>query len=140
MEEIKYKFIKMDLTQFSPNWEQYDEVNDVVGINTEFGFSYNKTARVLRCETTLNFVQENKIFLKCAIQTFFEIEEDSVVNLKTSEGIEFPREMLCQFASLSYGSMRGVLYVKSINTPIGNLVLPPLYVDEVIKENLTIKL
>ena len=130
----------MDLTQFSPNWEQYDEVNDVVGINTEFGFSYNKTARVLRCETTLNFVQENKIFLKCAIQTFFEIEEDSVVNLKTSEGIEFPREMLCQFASLSYGSMRGVLYVKSINTPIGNLVLPPLYVDEVIKENLTIKL
>lgn len=140
MEEIKYKFIKMDLTQFSPDWELYDEGNNVVGINTEFAFSYNGTARVLRCETTLNFAQENKIFLKCAMQTFFEIEKESVDNLKSEETINFPKELLCQFASLSYGSMRGVLYVKSINTPVCNIILPPLYVDEVIKNGLTIKL
>ena len=61
MNTIQYKFIKMDLTQFSPEWEKYDSANDSVGIETNFNFSFNKSEGILKCVISLNFIQENML-------------------------------------------------------------------------------
>lgn len=138
MNNIQYRFIKMDLTQFSPEWDRYDSKNPTIGIETNFSFSYNKSEGVLKCTTNLQFIQENQIFLKSELQTFFEITKDSIEGLTSEDVITIPKELLCQFASLSYGSYRGVIYMKSINTSLSNLILPPMYLDVVIKEDMKI--
>lgn len=140
MSNIQYKFIKMDLTRFSPEWDRYDSSNDSVGIETLFNFSYNKTERILKCTTVLTFIQENQVFLKSELQTFFEIKKESIEELTRENDLTIPKGLLCQFASLAYGSYRGVLYMKTINTDLSNLILPPMYLDEVIKGDLKIKL
>lgn len=139
MNNIQYRFIKMDLTQFSPEWEQYNAENKTVGINTNFHFAFNKDAGIVKCETVLTFVQENRIFLKTALQTFYEIKRESIDEMTKETEIVIPKLLLCQFASLAYGSYRGILYMKTVNTAISDLVLPPLYLEEVIKEDLKIK-
>ena len=139
MNNIQYRFIKMDLTQFSPEWDRYDSNNPMVGIETNFNFSYNKSERVLKCTTKLHFIQDNQIFLKSELQTFYEISKDSIEMLTNENVITIPKGLLCQFASLAYGSYRGVIYMKSINTALCNLILPPLYLDEVIKDDMKIQ-
>ena len=129
----------MDLTQFSPEWDRYDSNNPMVGIETNFNFSYNKSERVLKCTTKLHFIQDNQIFLKSELQTFYEISKDSIEMLTNENVITIPKGLLCQFASLAYGSYRGVIYMKSINTALCNLILPPLYLDEVIKDDMKIQ-
>ena len=70
MSDIQYRFMKMDLTQFSPEWDRYDSENQEIGIESNFNFSYNKENMVLRCTANLNFIQKNQIFLKTELQTF----------------------------------------------------------------------
>ena len=130
----------MDLTQFSPEWEKYDSSNDSVGIETNFNFSFNKTEGILKCATNLTFIQENQPFLKSELQTFYEISKESIAELTSEEVITIPKALLCQFASLAYGSFRGVIYMKTINTALCNLILPPMYLDEVIKDEMKIYL
>jgi hypothetical protein len=130
----------MDLTRFSPEWEKYDSSNDSVGIETNFNFSFNKTERILKCATNLTFIQENQPFLKSELQTFYEITKESVEGLTSENVITIPRGLLCQFASLAYGSFRGIIHMKTINTDLCNLILPPLYLDEVIKGDMKIPL
>ena len=140
MSNIQYKFMKMDLTRFSPEWERFDSSNDSIGIETNFNFSFNKTEGILRCATNLTFIQENQPFLKSELQTFYEIAKESIEELTSENVITIPRGLLCQFASLAYGSFRGVIHMKTINTDLSNLILPPLYLDEVIKSDMKIQL
>lgn len=140
MSNVQYKFIKMDLTQFSPEWENFDSSNDSIGIETNFNFSFNKTEGILRCTTNLTFIQANRPFLKSELQTFFEISKESIEELTNENVITIPRGLLCQFASLAYGSFRGVIHMKTINTALCNLIVPPMYLDEVIKGDMKIQL
>lgn len=139
MSNIQYKFVKMDLTQFSPEWDRYHSSNDSVGIETNFNFSFNKTGGIVKCATYLTFIQDNQIFLKSELQTFFEIKKESIEELTNEDVITIPRPLLCQFASLAYGSFRGIIHIKTINTCLSNLILPPLYVEEVIREDMRIQ-
>lgn len=140
MNSIQYKFIKIDLTQFSPEWDRYDSENSAVGIETNFNFSFNKAEGVLRCTTSLHFIQEDHVFLKTELQTYYEISKESIDGLVSENVLTIPKILLCQFASLAYGSYRGVLYMKTINTPLSNLILPPMYLNEVIKDDMQIQL
>lgn len=130
----------MDLTQFSPEWDRYNTGDPSVGIETNFNFSFNKSEGILKCVTNLTFIQNNQVFLKSELQTFFEIIKESIDELTNENVITIPRSLLCQFASLAYGSFRGVIYMKAINTTLSNLILPPMYLDEVIKDDMKIQL
>jgi hypothetical protein len=130
----------MDLTRFSPEWDRYNTGDPSVGIETNFNFSFNKSEGILKCVTNLTFIQNNQVFLKSELQTFFEIIKESIDKLTNENVITIPRGLLCQFASLAYGSFRGVIYMKAINTTLSNLILPPMYLDEVIKDDMKIHL
>jgi hypothetical protein len=130
----------MDLTQFSPELEIFDPSNESIGIETNFNFSFNKTERILKCVINLTFIQDNQPFLKCELQTFFEISKESIEEQTNDNFVIFPKGLLCQFASLAYGSFRGIIYMKTINTNICNLILPPMYLNEVIKGDMKIEL
>lgn len=136
MNNIHYRFLKMDLTQFSPDWDLYKSEIPDVGIESNFSFSFNKTQNVLRCATKLRFSQDSGVFLESELQTFYSIDKESIEGMTNGNELVVPRGLLCQFASLAYGSYRGVLYMKTLNTPMNNLIIPPLYLDEVIKEDI----
>ena len=140
MSNIQYRFIKMDLTQFSPEWDKYNTGDPSVGIETNFNFSFNRSEGILKCVTNLTFIQNNQVFLKSELQTFFEILKESIDELTNENVITIPRGLLCQFASLAYGSIRGVIYMKAINTVLSNIILPPMYLDVVIKDDMKIQL
>lgn len=129
---IKYRYNKMELTQFAMFEESLDKSVNEVQFQTEVQFSFDKQNSVLCCRVTVNMLQEEKPLLKAELCNYFDIPEQTKEALNREGKLEFPIPLLVQFASLGYGSIRGVLFAKTTGSPLADFVLPPVYFDKLI--------
>ena len=124
-DQIFYRFIKLDLTQFAI----FDVGNNGDGVPVElsssFRFAYSFKEEEVCCTTTVVVTKGTAPLLKGELNSYFKIQPDSVEAMTTGDGLVLPIGLMTQFASLGYGSMRGVLYVKTMGTPLESIVLPP---------------
>lgn len=122
----------MELTQFATFEESLDKSVNEVQFQTEVQFSFDKQNSVLCCRVTVNMLQEEKPLLKAELCNYFDIPEQTKEALNREGKLEFPIPLLVQFASLGYGSIRGVLFAKTTGSPLADFVLPPVYFDKLI--------
>ena len=115
----------MELVQFATFEDCYVENDEDIEIANKFQFLYNFDENVMCCTASVTMSKENRIFLKADLASYFGIEPDSAENLKENEDFIAPAELLAQFASLTYGSIRGVIFAKTMGTALNNIVLPP---------------
>lgn len=123
--EILYQFISMELVQFATFEDCYVENDEDIEITNKFQFSYNFDENVMCCTSSVFLAKENRIFLKADLASYFGIGPNSAESLKESEDFIAPAELLAQFASLTYGSIRGVIFAKTMGTALNNIILPP---------------
>mgnify|MGYP002309163062 CR=1 FL=1 len=129
---IKYRYNKMELVQFATFEESLDKSVSEVQFQTEVQFSFDKHNSALCCRVTVNMLQEEKPLLKAELCNYFDIPEQTKEALNREGKLEFPIPLLVQFASLGYGSIRGVLFAKTTGSPLADFVLPPVYFDKLI--------
>lgn len=133
--QIQYRYIKITDEQFATFEENYEPSIDVNFQNT-VAFSYNYANNILTCSNTISFLQGEKAILKLCLNSFFMIHPDSVKELLQNDTFCCPKEILWQFASLNYGSMRGVLYERTKDSELRNFILPPFFFDELITDGI----
>lgn len=130
--EIIYKYCKIELEQFAILEENYPAEMSDTQIQTGVQFSYDLDQHIICCDTSVMLMQGDRTLLKTQLKSYFDIQPESVEALKEGDAIVFDEPLLIQFASLSYGSLRGVIYAKTINTPFNNFILPPVYFSSII--------
>ncbi|MDE5651056.1 MAG: hypothetical protein K2O30_08050 [Duncaniella sp.] len=138
-QQVMYKFGKMELTQFALFEENYRHDVSDVQFQTEVQFSFDKAQNVLCSKIVINAVQAEKPLIKAELKSFFAIKPESVEMLMSDGKILFAPALLTQFASLCYGSMRGVVYAKSMGTQLCSLILPPVYFGSLITSGFTVE-
>lgn len=131
-QQVKYIYRKIELDQFASFEENFNASNQEIQFETETSFSFDKEHLVLCCKLTTQTTQDDKPLLKAQLLNYFEIEPQSIESLCTDKKITFAPELLVQFASLSYGTLRGVIFTKTITSPLAELVLPPVYFSNLI--------
>ncbi|MBR1543288.1 MAG: hypothetical protein IJ626_00105 [Muribaculaceae bacterium] len=138
-QQVMYRFCRMELAQFALFDENYSaELNDVQ-YKTEVQFSFDKDLSMLCSKIIINETQNEKPLLKAELNSFFDIKKESLDLLQQDERIVFPPMLLVQFASLCYGSMRGVIYAKTMSTPLCNFILPPVYFANIINKGFEVE-
>lgn len=137
--EFYYKYVGMNLEQFALFEEKFHSESSFE-MNSEMQFSYDIAKRILSCKISVVLSQEKEIFLKAILDSHFLIKEESVNQLIQDNELIIPIDLLIQFASLNYGSLRGVIYAKSINTKLNSVIIPPVFLQDVIKKPLHVKL
>jgi len=110
--EILYQFIGMELVQFATFENYYVENDEEIEITNKFQFSYNFDENIMCCTSSVTLSKESRIFLKADLASYFGIEPGSAESLKDSVDLIAPAELLAQFASLTYGAIRGVIFCK----------------------------
>ncbi|MEE1087446.1 MAG: hypothetical protein UIC63_00610 [Bacteroidaceae bacterium] len=115
----------MELVQFAMFDDCYVDNDDDIEIANKFQFSYNFDENVMCCTSSVTMSKENRVFLKAVLSSYFGLEQNSVESLKDSNDFIAPAELLAQFASLTYGAIRGVIFAKTIGTAFNNIILPP---------------
>ena len=115
----------MDIQQFATFEENYSDKRTEVEISNNFQFSYNFEDRTVKCVTSVIFTQDKAVILKCELASFFYLERETAESLVKDNVFRATSELLSQFASLTYGSIRGVIFTKTIGSPLNKIILPP---------------
>lgn len=131
--QVQYRFRKIEVPQFATFKENYSEQTKEVSFQTNTQFSFDKDQNVLSSRIDVSMYKDDKPLLKIEIYCYFEIMADSLENIRQDNQYIFDPGLLVQFASLGYGTMRGVIHEKTLNTPLNNFILPPLYYGDIIK-------
>jgi len=135
---ILYKFVKIDLNEFSPSWEKFK--SGTVSVRANFDFKFGAEQRILTCINVFKIVIDEEDILSVKLSTYYEIEESSINEMRENKTLTIPKMFLAQLASLNIGTLRGIIYLKLINTPLENFILPPIEVRDIFKEDLEIRI
>lgn len=131
---IEYSFAKITEDQFATFEENFNATDDVE-IGNEINFNFDFQNRTLVCSETINYTQNSEPLVKMRLSCYFVLSPKSYEELLRNDEIEMPKEILCQFASLNYGTLRGALFERTKDTVLKEIILPPLFLDTIIKEN-----
>lgn len=121
----------------TPNYGNVDSQKDIEG-NFGFDFAYNSEQHTVRVLINLILKQESEEILAIEFATYVELAEESLSMLVKDSTLTLSRAMQVQFASFGYGALRGVMYLKTINTPIESIIAPPLFLEEQFKDDIEI--
>lgn len=124
-EQIFYKFIKLNLTQFATFETGYMDDGKSLEMSSSFLFSYSFDDDVVCCTTTVVITKETGPVIKAELNSYFKIQSESVASMTEDDSVVLPLGLMTQFASLGYGSMRGVIYAKTMGTLLDKIILPP---------------
>ena len=130
-DQIFYRFIKLDLTQFAIFEANYVDDEKPLDLSNSFQFAYSYDNDVVCCATTVVITKENRPILKAELDSYFNIMPESVTSMMDDDCVVLPTSLMTQFASLGYGSMRGVIYAKTMGTPLEKIILPPNDVQKI---------
>ncbi len=137
---MQYKYSKIDLEQFAVLTDAPIDNNAEIKIRTDLEFAYTRENRLLANKITITATDNDQMLMKAVMSSYFEIAPDSIEEISEDDGrLVFDPMSLVQFASLNYGSLRGALYVKTANTPLKDLVIPPIYFHKIITSAFTIE-
>lgn len=133
MEQLYYKYAKIELEQFAMFEENVPEKPKDVQFQTQVQFSYDKEQDVLCNKIIVTMTDNEKILLKADMYSYFAFDKDSVEQMRNEDGhLVFVPQVLVQFTSLNYGSLRGALYLKTQGTPLADYILPPVFFGQII--------
>lgn len=132
---VYYRFSKMDLTQFATFEDSYNEDNSEIEISCKFTFAYNFGQNMVCCSNTVSFMKKDMPLLKANLDVYFSISPTSVNEITEDNAVVLSPGLQAQFASLAYGTMRGVIFTKTMGTTLNNIILPPNDVMSIIKQS-----
>lgn len=131
--QLHYRYSKITLDEFALLEETCD-AKASINFNNEIQFNFDTKSGVVQCVDTLTAKQNEKKLFKISVSAYFQIKPEDVTSLKTGNKYTIPIGILIQFASLNYGTLRGVLFSKLQDTMFNFIVVPPLYMQQIIKE------
>lgn len=136
---IYYRFADLELKQFATFEDGYTEDGKEITISCKFTFAYNFSENIVCCTNSISISKEGNVLVKADLEAYFVITPTSVASLLDADAVVIPPDLQAQFASLTYGTMRGVVFAKTLGTPLSKIVLPPNDVLEVMKDPLRIQ-
>ena len=122
--ELYYRFSSIHLDQFAV-FEDAFRVGDEMSLSNNLNFKFDEKSSHLTCcfgvQVSMN---PGDTVLKADVSCGFDLRDDSLASLTKDDTIVFPGEMLGHVASLSYSTLRGIVYSKLEGTRLHGLVLP----------------
>jgi hypothetical protein len=104
-----------------------------VTVESEFGFGVNNDATDIRCVAKISYIQKDKLLLTTEVHCFFEVSSEGSQEIAKQHRIEVG--FLRYLATISTGTVRGIIHTKTENTVLNTVVLPPINLIEAIKED-----
>lgn len=133
---IKYKIGGFDLTQFEPTWDGLEGCESF-DVRSGVDFAYSFEQNVINSILNVEFSYKESTVLKIRLCTFVAISEDTVASLEKEGKIVIPADFLAQCASFGHGALRGIMYLKTANTPLEGVVLPPVVYRDMFKKSIS---
>lgn len=135
---IPFKLVNIEETQFSV-FEEVLGIDSPINQNIGVGFSVHREKRIVGTTLRFQLNKEEQPFIKIEASCYFEIEETSFKEkLLKAKKIILPCEFAKHLATITTGTVRGILYANTKNTPFNEYFLSLINIDEMFKEDIVI--
>lgn len=136
MQTIPYKIQQINTLQFAFFPDKFINGNSVQ-TNVSFNFGYSTSLDSIRCIASIDFMQEESLVLATKVQCIFHIAPEGIEELKKEHKI--PVGFLQYMATIVVGTIRGIIHAKTEGTVLNAIVLPPINLTEIIKDDILIE-
>ena len=137
MKEIKYNLLDIEDNQFAVFPDNFIDGKNFVA-TAMINISTKNEGAELKCESRLELKQEDNIILVSEIVCKYSINKDSWEDIDDKKKM-LPSGFIRHIASLAIGTQRGVILVRTKETPLHKIVLPPVNLTAVVKKDYVIE-
>lgn len=140
--EIGFNIGQITTDQFAILPDLYWD-NKEIGILHELYFGLDIDNKRIKVSKTAKFQQlENQVFLVISVACHFSINPDEWFKLQEldSSVVTIPRDFALHLATITMGTIRGVLHAKTENTIFNQLILQPLDLTKLVPEDQVFKI
>lgn len=137
---IRYSIVSIDTDEFAM-LEKYDD-SKIGELKIYFNFNGLAEEKIIIIQVKCLFYQEDNPFMVIAVSTSYQIHPEdwtSIYNSDTNK-IHLPLGIALHMSSLSVGTTRGILHAKTENHSVNSVIIPPVNLNDIIKENIVISL
>lgn len=118
-------------------FEDYFVHQQAAQVGHSFKFMLNPNLKQLGTFAHFDFKQNDYIIMKIVVSCHFGIDPKTWDSFKNNGKITLPQDFITNLAMITSGVARGILAVKTENTPFSNYLLPLLDITNIIKSDVT---
>ena len=137
---LSFKLVDISTNEFAILEESYTE-GENVQMGTFVNFGQDREHQVLGSNLKFQFEQNEKPFLVISATCSFQLEEEAWKSLLDEDGqkIVIPEGFASHMAVMTVGTIRGILYEKTKDTPFKDYIIPPINLTKLIQEDVVIE-
>ena len=129
---IGFSFHRISIEQFAIIEDKFKD-GEGINLSTGIEFALDTDNKILICYFTVKYEQSDSPFLLIKCGCHFGIGQESWTKYQTdSATVTFPQGFMAHLATLTVGTTRGVLHVKTEGTTFNRFLLPTVNVMEMI--------
>lgn len=134
---IPYKIARMETNQFAIFPEKFNS-SDAVDVNSSYEFSISTDLDSIRCRSTFHYVQGDNVLMVLEVGAIFAIAPEGVSDIQEKGAV--PVDFLRYMGTIVVGAARGIIHAKTEGTILNSVILPPINLVEIIKDDLVLEM
>lgn len=135
--DIQFDIINIEILQFNAVDDLYiEDVKDEISLGAGFKFGIDNEKKTFIIFNEFQFFQNSETsFLSIEASCEFSISDKFWESFKNDDNVVIPMEFVQHLAMMSIGTTRGLLQAKVAGTRFKSFILPVIYVDKIIKND-----
>ncbi|GEM66255.1 hypothetical protein SF1_42370 [Sphingobacterium faecium NBRC 15299] len=136
---MKFKLIKGEVEEFAILEDKLPDDIDKLLINCNIQAKVNIDEKIIGITNAVKYSLESKTLLKIKSTLYFKIHEDSWSEFERDTTVVLKKDKVQHFGIIAIGATRGMLIVKTVNTPYSSILLPPLNINKIIDDDIILE-
>ena len=132
---IPYRIARIETRQFALFPDKFS-LADKVEVQSSYEFAVSEDIQSVRCRSLFHYVQEDQLLMVMEVFTYFAIAQEGIEEIKKKGSI--PVDFLRYMGTIAVGTARGIIHAKTEGTTLNAVVLPPINLVEIIKDDLVV--
>ncbi len=139
LQSIRFAFYKITTDEFALTEEKYDPAENAE-MNVGVGFNFIREEKVIIAQIKCMFYQQGRLLIVITVSCWFKIvpEDWDKIYQEENKTFDLSRAPALHLASLTLGTARGVLHAKTEKHILNAVLIPPVYLHEIIKEDVKV--
>lgn len=131
---LRFKMSRITVEQFAILG---DDPKQIESFSIEIGFKYSEESRHIATVFDFSYDTESEKAVVLKICCEFLIHKEDWESAYADGKYTIPASTLQYLASQTIGTARGVLHCKTADSPFSRLILPPINITEMVKDDLS---
>ena len=135
---VRFRMFRISTGQFAIL--STDAPQGDMDINTNMELKHTNDGSAIQVHATFSFNEKEKQVMVLDTTCEFAIHPDDLCSITKERQVVIPKELIDYYIAQTVGTARGILHCKTEGTPFNGIIIPPMNVTGMFKDDMVIDL